>query len=131
MTRRVVPNGWPGDLTKAVGRQVRRYRSERGLSAEKLAQAVTELGYDYTRAQVTNLEAERRESLTVAELMALARCLDVPPLLLLFAPDEPEIETLPGQRSTPSDAAAWFTGEQNAAMLLAEYRRTLAVLATL
>lgn len=123
--RRVVPAGWPGNLTKAIGQQVRRYRIERGLSADKLAQEVTALGYEFTRAQVTNLETGYRESVTIAELMAIAACLDVPPLLLLFTTDGPDVEKLPGEWSSAPDAAEWFTGETNAAVVLAEYRRVL------
>jgi transcriptional regulator with XRE-family HTH domain len=99
-----------------TGRQVRRYRTDpwrpRRMSAEQLAAAVTGLGLPYTRAQVTNLEAGRRNSITVGEVLAIAAVLEVPPLLLIFPfGDEQAATYLPGKTADTWDAAQWFTGD--------------------
>lgn len=107
---------WPAEMTRATGKQVRRYRTDKWrssrMSADQLAAAVTELGLPYTRAQVTNLEAGRRTSITVGEVLALAAALDVPPLLLIFPfGSSSTVEHLPGQTADTWEAAQWFTGE--------------------
>jgi transcriptional regulator with XRE-family HTH domain len=103
---------WPAELTHATGRAIRRYREERRMSAEHLAEAISTLGLRYTRTQVSNLETGRRESITVGELMAFAAVLEVPPALLLFpiGTDNP-VPILPGQMTNPWMAYQCFIGE--------------------
>lgn len=88
---------WPSELTGTVGRQVQRYRKKRGLTADQLAAAVTAAGLRYTRAQVTNLEAQRRDTVTLGELLVFGHVLDVPPVALAFPVGETaKVEVLPG-----------------------------------
>jgi transcriptional regulator with XRE-family HTH domain len=99
---------WPAELTRVTGQQVRRYREKRRMTADQLAAKVTELGLRYTRAQVTNLEAERRDSVTVGEVFILASALGVPALLLVFPVGRVNaVEVLPGQEMTPWTALRW------------------------
>jgi transcriptional regulator with XRE-family HTH domain len=110
----MTPTGpWPADLTGTVGRQVQRYRKERGLTAEQLAAAVTAAGLRYTRAQVTNLEAARRDTVTLGELLIFGHVLDVPPVVLAFPVGETaKVEVLPDHVCETWDALRWFTGER-------------------
>jgi transcriptional regulator with XRE-family HTH domain len=100
---------WPAALTRATGEQVRRFRT----SAEQLAAEVTAAGLPYTRAQVTNLEAGRRTSITIGELLVLAAVLHVPPLLLLLPIGRHAgVELLPGRVAETWQSVQWLTGER-------------------
>ena len=69
-----------------IGKAVAYYRNRREapLTGAQLAERMKELGYPYTRAAVANLENGRKNSVDVAELLALASCLGVPPATLMF-----------------------------------------------
>ncbi|WP_082920603.1 helix-turn-helix domain-containing protein [Rhodococcus sp. YH3-3] len=103
---------WPEELTKAVVEQIRRYRQKRGLSYQQLADRCTELGYPTGRTTLANLEAHKRKSLTLHELIVLAAALEVPPVELIFPgiPDG-EFQILPNKSQNAWDALKWFTGE--------------------
>lgn len=104
---------WFTGLTEFTGRQVRRYRQLRDLSAEQLAGAVQAAGLPFTRSQVTNLEANRRTTITVGEVLVLAKVLDVPPILLVLPLGQQEtVEVLPGCSIDTWAAAKWFVGEE-------------------
>ena len=98
---------WPSEQTRLTGTEVRRYR--RGnMTAEQLAAAMTDLGMPYTRAQVTNLEAGRRSSITTGELSVLSAALGVPRLLLEFPLGRVDVvEALPGVEVSPLAALHW------------------------
>lgn len=103
---------WPTDLTRTIGWQVRRYRELRGMSAERLAEAVQSAGLTYTRSQVTNLESGRRTTITIGEVLVLAQVLELPPLLLIFpVGDVDSVEVVPGKELDSWAAAKWFAGE--------------------
>lgn len=105
-------DSWPETLTKSVVNQISRYRKERGLSYQQLADRCTALGYPTIRTTLANLEAHKRKSLTLHELIILAAALEVPPVLLMFPgiPDG-EIQILPNKTQKAWDALKWFTGE--------------------
>lgn len=70
-----------------------------------------ELGMPLDRSVIAKLERGTRQSLTVAELLVLARALNVPPLLLaLPIGTEAQTEVLPGVSVDTWQAAQWFTG---------------------
>ncbi|MCD2117092.1 MULTISPECIES: helix-turn-helix domain-containing protein [Rhodococcus] len=98
-------------MAEAIGAAVRRRRNDLGISAQKLADACTELGYPLPRNSIANLENGRRSEVSVAELIVIARALRVPPLLLLFPgiPGE-KVEVAPGVEAFSYDAAEWFSG---------------------
>lgn len=103
---------WPSELTQITGRQVQRYRKEKGLTADQLAAEVTAAGLRYTRAQVTNLEAGRRDTATIGELLVFGHVLNVPPVVLVFPVGEvAELEVLPDDVRETWEALRWFTGE--------------------
>jgi transcriptional regulator with XRE-family HTH domain len=109
----VTQDEWPDRLTQVVAGEVRRRRRELKMTAQQLADRCTELGSPLHRSVIANLENGRRPLVSVAELIILARALDVPPVLLIAPVGRREtIEILPG-REAPSawDAALWFSGE--------------------
>lgn len=103
---------WAQQVTHTVAKELRRYRIARRLSAQQLADRCADLGMPIRRSVLANLENGRREAITIAELLVLARALDVPPLLLVFPVGRQEkVEPLPGQSLPTWDAALWFFGE--------------------
>jgi transcriptional regulator with XRE-family HTH domain len=105
---------WPSRLTRVLAGEVRRYRTERKMSAQQLADRCAELGLPIARSVLANLESGRRETLSVAELLVLAKALEVAPILLLFPLGHQDtIEVVPGEQVPVPDAAMWFTGEMS------------------
>ncbi|PZS26324.1 MAG: hypothetical protein DLM59_18535 [Pseudonocardiales bacterium] len=82
------------------------------MSAKQLSAACAELGVPIERSVISNLENKRRATVSLAELIALSRVLEVPPLLLAFPVGrEQETEVLPSQTVPTWSAATWFSGE--------------------
>lgn len=105
-------DSWSARFTRSVAEEVQRHRKARGWSAQKLSNACADLGLDFPRSTLADLENGRRVQLGVTELLVLARALDIPPLLLLFpVGTEEEAEVLPGRARPVFRAAQWFTGE--------------------
>jgi transcriptional regulator with XRE-family HTH domain len=103
---------WQARVTCVVAAQLRHYRDIRGLSAQDLTDRCAELGFTFPRPVLSNLENGRREAVSVAELIILARALDVSPLQLVTpAGRQDAIELFPGDERPVWDAARWFTGE--------------------
>lgn len=104
---------WPKRLTTVIAGQVQRIRGERRMSAQQLADATAELGHPVARSVIANLESGRRDTVSIAELLVLARALEVPPLLLVFPVGRERMtEVLPGKVTGTWAAAKWFTGEE-------------------
>lgn len=103
-------DNWPAQWTKAIGASAKARRKELGLSAEKVAQRCTDLGFPIPRNTIANLESGRKASLPVHELAILARALETSPTAL--AVPAPELEHLQvGDVSIPiDDAIDWFSG---------------------
>ncbi|MFC7326281.1 helix-turn-helix domain-containing protein [Marinactinospora rubrisoli] len=105
-------NDWSERLAGAVAKEVRRHRKRQGMSAQELADRCANLGMPLKRSVLANLESGRRTTVTLAELIVLARALGVPPLLLAFpVAQEEHTEVLPGQTVGTWAAAKWFTGD--------------------
>jgi transcriptional regulator with XRE-family HTH domain len=105
-------DSWQARLTRVVADQVRRYRQERKMSAQQLADRCDQLGLSIPRPVLSNLENGRRESVSIAELLILAAALEVPPILLVAPVDrQPTIEVLPGKEFDPWSATLWISGE--------------------
>ncbi|MER5671943.1 hypothetical protein [Pseudonocardia alni] len=104
------PTGWPASLTARVGEAVKNHRTGR-LSAQQLADALTDHGVKTTRDQVSNLEAGYRSTIAVHELLALSAVLGVDPLSLLV-PDlaDLDVELLPGRSTDGARAVQWIRG---------------------
>jgi len=104
---------WATHLTFDVGKRIAEYRTARGLSGQQLADRCAELGMPGLNRQViTKLENRRREAISLAELLVLARALDTSPVLLaLSIGKQQSTEVLPGQSLGTWDAALWLAGE--------------------
>lgn len=93
---------------------VKQRRKALRLTAAELSRRTADLGYPISRGAIAKIESEVRSGkIDVAEVLVLARALDVPPALLLFpafATDGPE-ELLPGYFARGEDAVRWMAGE--------------------
>lgn len=108
-----VTDEWGGRLIGVAAREIRRHRARRGLSAQQLADACSKYGLSMKRSVIANLESGRRPTLSLVELIVLAKVLQVAPVeLVLPLGYESEIEILPGEVVNTWDAAKWFMGEE-------------------
>ncbi len=74
--------------SRVVGRQLKRLRESRGLSAQRLADRCAELGApEINRSVIANIES-RRESVSIDEVSILAQALDVSPVQLFTAVED-------------------------------------------
>ncbi|SBT91373.1 hypothetical protein GA0115233_10305 [Streptomyces sp. DI166] len=112
-------NEWAAQIAKLVGRGVAHYRGQardiRGgkLTAQALADRCAGLGLPMDRTVIAKLEKGTRQTITVGELVVLARALNIPPVQLLFPLGrETETEIFPGESVGTWEALKWFTGEQ-------------------
>ncbi|MGH3768767.1 MAG: helix-turn-helix domain-containing protein [Pseudonocardiaceae bacterium] len=104
-----------GSPTAVIARQVRQLRESYKWSAERLASEMTQAGAPWDRTIVANLENGRRGTVSVAELLALAYVLDVPPVILLAPLGEDQAVTvLPGLDLKPYELRAWMIGAARA-----------------
>jgi transcriptional regulator with XRE-family HTH domain len=108
----VTQNGtWPDRFVRSIALEIRRYRKERKMSAQQLADECERRGLPMKRSVLANLESGRRTTLSVPELIILADVLQIPPALLLYPLGYAElIEVLPGQVATPEQAMGWLVG---------------------
>jgi transcriptional regulator with XRE-family HTH domain len=114
-------NEWAAEIAKRVGRRVARYRAQvpgektkPGITAQALADRCTDLGMPMDRTVIAKLEKGTRQTITVGEVIVLARALGVPPVALLFGLGEDEsTEILPEKSSDTWEALKWFTGESD------------------
>lgn len=107
----MLQDGWAVRLATGVGERVRHYRGQAGLSAQKLSERCDELGHKIERAVIANIERGARQSITLAELLVLARALRVPPVALIvpLGAGEP-FEVLPAELTDTWTAAKWVGG---------------------
>lgn len=103
---------WSAELAHSVGAEVRKHRKRLKMSAERLAGECERLGMRIERSVLANLENQRRNTIGLAEVLVLARALDVAPILLIFPVGDVEtVQPLPNESTTPYAAAKWFSGE--------------------
>jgi transcriptional regulator with XRE-family HTH domain len=92
---------------------VRKVRRRRGLSAAQLAERLQQVGLDWDRSIVANLENGRRASLGVDELLALALVLDVAPVhLLVPLEDELPYQVTPARVEPSGEVRDWIRGAE-------------------
>jgi transcriptional regulator with XRE-family HTH domain len=108
-----VAEGWSERLAATVGLRVREYRESLSpkLSAQALADATRDAGHELKRTVIANLESGRRGTVSVADVLVLARVLKVPPALLVvpLGAGQP-FEVTPGELTDAWSAFAWLTG---------------------
>ncbi|PVZ07862.1 hypothetical protein C8D89_11015 [Actinomycetospora cinnamomea] len=110
---------WPQRLTAQIGRQLKYWRAQRGITARQLADRCEQLGYRVEYQVIANIEVGRRAYVGVAELLVFAAALAVPPALLLFPVGTGErVEPVPGASQGDGwDAYRLFTGELGVSVL--------------
>ncbi|MFE2559862.1 helix-turn-helix domain-containing protein [Streptomyces sp. NPDC059352] len=105
---------WLERYTEVVAAELRRHRELRGMSAQDLADECAKIGAPIQRSVIANLENGRRASVGVAEVLAFAAALRIPPITLMLPLGfEAEVEVLPGKMSDPYMAAYWMFGAAN------------------
>ncbi|MEU6267492.1 helix-turn-helix transcriptional regulator [Saccharopolyspora shandongensis] len=126
---------WPQRQNLLIARQTAHYRRVRGLTADQLAEKVSDLGFPLSRSMVANIESGRRSQtgMSVAVLMALAAALDISPLQLLYPIGEKDdqVEVLPGRHVDARTAARWFEGSAPLGEETDEWKAGVAPLARL
>lgn len=104
---------WAARVSAVIAGEVRRYRTAKGMSAQQTADACAAIGAPIPRSVLSNLENGRRESVSVTEVLTLAKALDVPPIALVFPAGYAEtVEALPHVHVDPLEAADWFNAER-------------------
>ena len=103
---------WPARLTAAVAANVRRLRERHvpPLSALALSERTHALGHRVHRTLIADMEAGRRASIGLADVLVLARALEAPPLELIAPLDGAPTEILPGEAESNWDAIDWIAG---------------------
>jgi transcriptional regulator with XRE-family HTH domain len=107
---------WELKLAGQLGLAVQARRKALRMTAQQLAERTAELGYPITRVAISKIEGNMRAGkIGVAELLALAAALDIPPVLLL-SPGFPDgqVETRPGRSVDAREAVLWFAGHLHA-----------------
>ncbi|OEV30448.1 hypothetical protein AN219_10630 [Streptomyces nanshensis] len=106
---------WSAQVAATVAAEVRRRRKERHMSAERLSQVCSEIGYPIPRNVIANMESGRRTSLPLVDVIVLAKALETNPISLIIPVGH--ISTyaeLPLRGAgSPWDALTWFTGEDD------------------
>lgn len=88
MTQRETTGTWEPTPTQVVAQRVRELRTRHGWSAQALAERCADAGMPHlVRDVIANLEAGRRETVTIDEVMVLAFVLNVAPVDLFVPPD--------------------------------------------
>lgn len=103
---------WASQVAAQVGERISRIRKERGMTAQALSDRCAELGLPLDRSVIAKLERGLRAGFSVAELLVVARALNVPPMLLIFPVGRRWTTTvLPGVSVDTWGAVIWFIGE--------------------
>lgn len=111
MTQNPEPD-WSTRLAFSIAHEVRRHRLAQGLSAQQLSDRCAEAGMPIQRSVLANLESGRRTTVTVAEVLVIARALGLPPGVLLFPVGYvADFEILPGGWQEPHVGLDWFGGQ--------------------
>lgn len=101
----------PVTPTSVVAARVRELRSARQWSAQRVSDEMNNVGIDWNRGVVSKLETGRRESISVAELLALAVVFDVSPLSLLVPSEPCDYAIAPNRVATITlRVYDWFVG---------------------
>lgn len=67
---------WAKRFSQMIGENLKKFRTEVGLSAQKLSDTTNELGYHIPRNAIANLENGRRETVSIQELEVLSEALE-------------------------------------------------------
>ncbi|GII89707.1 hypothetical protein Ssi03_76970 [Sphaerisporangium siamense] len=102
---------WAGRIARDVGERVQQARRRQRMSAQALADRCAELGLPMDRSVIAKLERGLRQGVSLAEVLVMARALEVPPLqLMLPIGHAVTAEVLPGVTVDTWQAAQWIEG---------------------
>lgn len=114
----------PASPTSVIAQRVRWLRRKREWTAQRLADEMNRLGIEWNRGVVTKLETGRRESVSIAEWLALACAFDVSPLALLFPDEDVRYAVTPSQSAeSVVDVYNWIVGLFNGLPFTGESRQ--------
>lgn len=74
-------------ITRVIAKRVAKLRDAAGMNQTRLGAEMAKLRPNWSRSTVAKLEGNRRETISVTDLLALAVALKVPPVWLLIDPD--------------------------------------------
>lgn len=98
-------------LEQGLGRHVAYHRERQRLTVRELSARLDALGHKILPSGITKIEQGTR-GVSVDDLLALAKALGVPPLLVLFPVGAIDsVDVLPSQHMSTWAAARWFVGE--------------------
>jgi transcriptional regulator with XRE-family HTH domain len=98
--------------TRYFAKQVKNYRRLKEWTQPELADRCQAAGLDWDRSIIANVEGNRRSSITVHEVFALAHVFSVPPAALLFPVKSGQpVEVADGLALHPGLALRWFVGD--------------------
>jgi transcriptional regulator with XRE-family HTH domain len=108
---------WASEVAAQVGKNIQRARKNASMSAQDVSNASEGLGYPIPRSTIANIESGRKETVALQELLVIAEVLGVPPLTLVYFPDDAgiAIEKVPGKSLLTVDAASEFTSDRRVA----------------
>jgi transcriptional regulator with XRE-family HTH domain len=98
--------------TALVAARVRELRDGRGWSAQRLADELTQVGINWDRSIVANLESGRRATVSVEELLALAYVFGVAPVHILVPTDDRPYPVVPTDERPTRQVRAWIRGKE-------------------
>lgn len=91
------------------------------MSTQQLSDKCASLGLAIPRPVLSNLENGRRENVNIAELLVIAKALDVEPIFIMFPLGyEDTVEVLPGQIVETTEAVRWVAGDEGRRWIAAE-----------
>lgn len=115
MDQKMANSAGPIDPHVLIGERVEKIRKARGMTRDKLAATLQDMGLDWSRLTVNRLEIGRRENVTVIELLALCTALDIAPVDLLVPPyldDNQSYRVAPKASAAVIHVREWIRGEQ-------------------
>ncbi|MFD4551674.1 helix-turn-helix domain-containing protein [Streptomyces sp. NPDC058466] len=99
------------DPVATISKRVKQLRTRKGWTGADLGQQMTARGIRWDRSIVANLENGRRATVSVNELLALARVFDVAPVHLLVPVHEQQFRVAKDEVYPTSRVRAWVRGE--------------------
>lgn len=96
----------------AIAQRVKALRRRKGWSAEELGKALKAESVKWDRFTVANLESGKRQNVTVVELLALAKVLDVAVVHLLVPVNDEPYQVTPEYAESADAVREWVRGNK-------------------
>ncbi|MFE4197373.1 helix-turn-helix domain-containing protein [Paenarthrobacter sp. NPDC056912] len=104
------PRQWASSVAARVGKNIQSARKLASMSAQDLSAACEAAGYPIPRSTIANIESGRKETVSLQEVLIIARILHIPPLALIYSPFDAAtaIHVTPNDLELSVDAAEEF-----------------------